>query len=60
MLKLEQRPQPSKVWTYASPILALLITVVIGVCLFALLGKDPVRPSSGSPSSPATRWVSSR
>ena len=43
MLKLEQRPQPSKVWTYASPILALLITVVIGVCLFALLGKDPVR-----------------
>ena len=43
MFKLEQRPQPSKHWTYGSPILALAITVVIGVCLFALLGKDPVR-----------------
>ncbi|QIL81212.1 ABC transporter permease [Diaphorobacter sp. HDW4A] len=43
MFKLEQRPQPSKHWTYGSPILALVITVVIGVCLFALLGKDPAR-----------------
>ena len=42
MLKLEQRPQASKFWTYGSPILALLITVLVGVCLFALLGKDPV------------------
>ena len=41
MLKLEQRPQASKFWTYGSPILALLITVLVGVCLFALLGKDP-------------------
>ena len=38
MLKLEQRPQASKFWTYGSPILALLITVLVGVCLFALLG----------------------
>jgi simple sugar transport system permease protein len=43
MLKLEVRPQPSKVWSYASPVLALVITVVIGVILFAALGKDPVR-----------------
>ena len=43
MLKLEARPQPSKVWSYGSPLLALLCTVVIGVILFALLGKDPVR-----------------
>ena len=43
MLKLEQRPQPSKFWTYGSPILALLITVAVGLCLFALLGKDPVK-----------------
>ena len=43
MLKLEQRPQASKFWTYGSPILALLITVLVGVCLFALLGKDPVK-----------------
>lgn len=43
MLRLEVRPQPSPLWGYASPILALLITVVIGVLLFAALGKDPVR-----------------
>ena len=43
MLKLEARPQPSGFWGYASPILALLVTVVIGVILFVALGKDPVR-----------------
>jgi len=43
MLKLEVRPQPSKAWSYASPLLALVITVVIGIILFAALGKDPVR-----------------
>ena len=43
MLKLEARPQPSKFWGYASPILALLVTVVIGVALFLALGKDPVK-----------------
>ncbi len=43
MLKLEARPQPSKWWSLGSPLLALLITVVIGVLLFAALGKDPVR-----------------
>jgi general nucleoside transport system permease protein len=43
MLKLEPRPQASRFWSYNSPILALLITVVIGVLLFVALGKDPVR-----------------
>lgn len=43
MLKLETRPQPSNFWSYASPVLALLVTVVIGVALFAALGKDPIR-----------------
>ena len=43
MLKLEARPQPSKAMSLASPLLALAITVVIGVILFAALGKDPVR-----------------
>jgi general nucleoside transport system permease protein len=43
MLRLESRPQASKVWTYASPVLALAVTVLIGVVLFAALGKDPVR-----------------
>ena len=43
MFKLEARPQPSTFWSYASPVLALLITVLIGVLLFVALGKDPVR-----------------
>ncbi len=43
MLRLEVRPQPSRLWGYASPLLALLITVVIGIALFEVLGKDPVR-----------------
>ena len=43
MLKLEARPQPSQWWSFGSPLLALLITVLIGVALFAALGKDPVR-----------------
>jgi general nucleoside transport system permease protein len=43
MLALEQRPAPSRVWSLASPVLALVLTVVIGVLLFLALGKDPVR-----------------
>ncbi len=42
-MKLEVRPQPSSFWSYASPLLALLITILIGVALFIALGKDPVR-----------------
>ena len=43
MLKLEARPAPSKFWTYGSPLLALAVTVLVGVVLFSALGKDPVR-----------------
>jgi ABC-type uncharacterized transport system permease subunit len=43
MFKLEARPQPSPFWTYAAPVLALLVTVIIGVLLFVALGKDPVK-----------------
>ena len=42
-LKLETRPHPSHFWTYAAPILALAVTVLMGVALFVLLGKDPLR-----------------
>jgi ABC-type uncharacterized transport system permease subunit len=42
-LKLEARPQPSQLWSYGSPLLALVCTVIIGVILFTLLGKDPLR-----------------
>ena len=43
MLKLEVRPQPSKLMSSASPLLALAITVLVGIGLFMLLGKDPIR-----------------
>jgi len=43
MLRLEARPQASRLWTWLSPLLALLLTVLLGIALFVLLGKDPVR-----------------
>ena len=43
MLKLEARPQPSSFWSYGSPLLALVVTVLIGTIMFLALGKDPVR-----------------
>lgn len=43
MLKLEARPEQSKLMSVMSPLLALAITVVIGTILFVLLGKDPMR-----------------
>ena len=43
MLKLEARPQPSQAMSIASPLMALTITVLVGVLLFTVLGKDPLR-----------------
>ena len=42
MFRLEARPQPSKAMSIASPLLALAATVVLGLLLFTLLGKDPI------------------
>ena len=43
MLKLEVRQQASELWRFASPVLALVITVALGIGLFVLLDKDPLR-----------------
>src|SRR5471032_2450232 len=43
MLQLEARAAPSKAMSLLSPVIALAITVVAGIALFALLGKDPSR-----------------
>jgi simple sugar transport system permease protein len=43
MFKLEPRAQPSKAMSIASPVLALAITVLIGVVLFIALGIDPLK-----------------
>jgi simple sugar transport system permease protein len=42
MIRLEKRPQPSPVFAYATPLLAVLTTFFFGGLLFAALGKDPV------------------
>lgn len=43
MFKLELRPRVSRAWTYGAPVLALALTVAIGVLLFVLLDKDPLK-----------------
>jgi simple sugar transport system permease protein len=42
MIRLERRPQPSQAWTWATPLLAVALTMVAGGLMFAALGKDPV------------------
>lgn len=42
MVHLEQRPTPSAFWTYFTPVLAVLATMVAGGVLFSFLGTDPV------------------
>ncbi|QIE44909.1 ABC transporter permease [Pseudohalocynthiibacter aestuariivivens] len=41
MLRLERRPQPSKMWVYLTPVVAVVITMIAGGALFAALGKAP-------------------
>jgi ABC-type uncharacterized transport system permease subunit len=43
MLRLEARPAPSRLFTWASPLLSLAITVAVAALLFAALGKSPAR-----------------
>ena len=43
MLELKPRAEASTFWTYASPVLALFLTVLIGLTIFVALGKDPVQ-----------------
>ncbi|MBV6636789.1 MAG: ABC transporter permease [Mameliella sp.] len=42
MIRLEKRPQPSQLWTYLTPVLAVLLTMLVGGVLFAFLGANPV------------------
>lgn len=40
-LKLELRPQPSRIMAWLSPLIAAAATLIAGFLLFSLLGKDP-------------------
>ena len=42
MIRLEKRPMPSIAWSWATPLVAVLATMVAGGFLFAFLGKDPL------------------
>ncbi|MGV6813078.1 MAG: ABC transporter permease [Brevirhabdus sp.] len=42
MIHLEKRPEPSRFWTAATPLLAVMLTMIAGGLMFAALGKDPV------------------
>ncbi len=41
MLRLEKRPSPSQFWLYATPVVAVLLTMIFGGLLFALMGTNP-------------------
>ncbi len=41
MIRIEKRPQPSQLWVYGAPVLAVVATMIAGGLLFAVLGKDP-------------------
>lgn len=43
MPSLQARTEPSRIMLWASSLIAIALTVVTGLLIFALLGKDPVR-----------------
>ncbi|RMA43842.1 ABC transporter permease [Rhodophyticola porphyridii] len=42
MFRLEKRPMPSRVWIVATPVIAVILTMIAGGIMFAILGQDPV------------------
>ncbi len=42
MFRLEKRPMPSRVWILATPVIAVILTMIAGGIMFAILGQDPV------------------
>ena len=43
VIRLEARPEPSRLMMALSPVVALLVTVAVATALFLVLGKDPAR-----------------
>lgn len=41
MIRLEKRREPSQVFAYLTPVMAVLVTMIAGGLMFAALGKDP-------------------
>lgn len=41
VIAFEKRPEPSQFWSFATPVLAVVLTMVVGGILFAALGQNP-------------------
>lgn len=46
MIRLERRPAPSRAVVWLTPVLALLLTMLSGLVLFAILGQDPLKATA--------------
>lgn len=42
MISLEKRPEPSRVWSYLAPVLAVVLTMLVGGILFTAPDSNPV------------------
>lgn len=42
MIRLEKRPEPSRLWTGITPVIAVILTMIVGGLMFAALGKPPL------------------
>ena len=42
MIVLEKRPSPSRAWAAVTPVLAVVVTMIVGGARFAAMGKPPV------------------
>lgn len=43
LLRMEQRPEPSKKMVYFSPVIAVVFTILTAMVMFAIMGVDPVK-----------------
>ena len=41
MIRLEPRKEVSRHLLYLTPVLAIVVTIVLGLVMFAILGKNP-------------------
>ena len=55
MFILEKRPSPSRFWTAATPVLAVLLTMIAGGIMFAHPGQEPGRGDPHHLLGPAVR-----
>lgn len=42
MIILEKRPEPSRAWAYLAPVLAVVLTMIVGGVLFTAPGSGPI------------------